>query len=63
MNSIVLHVVGWDYVAQYKNGQECAHKFKDSRSDLRSKCLDHQFSIVFTKNLIKLHESLNNNLK
>ena len=32
-------------------------------SDLRNKCLDHQFSIVFTENLIKLHESLNNNLK
>ena len=40
-----------------------SHKFKDSKSDLRNKCLDHQFSIVFTKNLIKLHESLNNNLK
>ena len=62
MNSIVLYVVGWDNVAQYKNGQD-SHKFKDSRSDLRNKCLDHQFSIVFTKNLIKLHESLNNNLK
>ena len=24
MNSIVLHVVGLDYVAKYKNGQECA---------------------------------------
>ena len=40
-----------------------SHKFKDSKSDLRNKCLDHQFSNVFTKNLIKLHESLNNNLK
>ena len=40
-----------------------SHKFKDSRSDLRNKCLDHQFSIVFTKNLIKSHESLNNKQK
>ena len=65
MNSIVLHVVGWDVVAQYKKrtGMSDSHKFKDSKSDLRNKCLDHQFSIVFTKNLIKLHESLNNNLK
>ena len=64
MNSMVLHLVGWDYVAQYKNGQECAtHIIEDSKSDLRNKCLDHQFSIVFTKNLIKLHESLNNVLK
>ena len=64
MNSIVLHVVGWDYVAQYKwTGMRDSHKFEDSKSDLRNKCLDHQFSIVFTENLIKLHESLNNNLK
>ena len=40
-----------------------SHKLKDSKSDLRNICLDHQFSNVFTKNLIKLHESLNNNLK
>ena len=33
---------------------------KTDNSDLRNKkCLDHQFSIFFTKNLIKLQESLN----
>ena len=53
-------------MTQYKkNRQECAihTHLKTDNSDLRNKYLDDQFSIVFTKNLIKLQESLNNNLK